>query len=518
MVVPASHYRKAVEIFRRRLDYGLPPATDGNEDEPHPGVIPSKDAPSFQRASRNDAIRATLRTKQPYGDELHKFLALGSLFHWETPAEQTKMEAAFPEAQSPEHAGLFKNANNIAVPRLVVRVVHDSGAGKDVDRSGRVQADDKVLITFDGGVIGGAQRGARRTVVLGSEEDQRLNTPEVAATTVTDSTMIIPLYDAFVLSARSDTLYQTGPWLNKNVVGLAKVRGQHGLSLVKTKEGSTRGGEPWVYLVTVIGNWEYCWSGPFFVAMVTRWGCFSGYKNLGKHDKTTRGMEVGRSGDFSTPATKAIATLREETVKHAAHQRTIDSGRTPLRGNVNYTAKERGAEKSTNERKGEGANSCNITGCSCESAEECTCVGHQHVKNASVAGAAGTLYGREKGGDGRSTSSEQGASMRPTDTSARWMYQAVEESLQAEEATCSNCGEPRKLSWFFYGGGKRRVVVLDHMVGGESGGVRCNKYPNKPRGVFTPTNKNVKTITKDGLLKAVGREAKRVANKASGGN
>ncbi|CAM9581062.1 unnamed protein product [Ectocarpus sp. 12 AP-2014] len=358
MVVPASHYREAVEIFRRRLDYGLPPATDGNEDEPHPGVIPSKDTPSFQRASRNDAIRATLQTKQPYGDELHKFLALGSLFHWETPAEQTKMEAAFPEAQSPKHAGLFKNANNIAVPRLVVRVVHDSGAGKDVDRSGRVQADDKVLITFDGGVIGGAQRGARRTVVLGSEEDQRLNTPEVAATTVTDSTMIIPLYDTFVLSARSDTLYQTGPWLNKNVVGLAKVRGRHGLSLVKTKEGSTRGGEPWVYLVIVIGNWEYCWSGPFFVAMVTRWGCFSGYKNLGKHDKTTRGMEVGRSGDFSTPATKAIATLREETVKHAAHQRTIDSGRTPLRGNVNYAAKERGAEKSTNERKGEGGEGC----------------------------------------------------------------------------------------------------------------------------------------------------------------
>lgn len=93
------------------------------------------------------------------------------------------------------------------------------------------------------------------------------------------------------------------------MIGLAKVRGRHGLSLVKTREGSTRGGEPWVYLVIVIGNWEYCWSGPFFVAMVTRWGCFSGYKNLGKHDKTTRGMEVGRSGDFSTPAAKGETVL-----------------------------------------------------------------------------------------------------------------------------------------------------------------------------------------------------------------
>ena len=110
-------------------------------------------------------------------------------------------------------------------------------------------------------------------------------------------------------------------------------------------------------------------------------------------------------------------------------------------------------------------------------------------------GAAGTLYGHEKGGDGRSLSSEQGASIRPADTSAQWTDHAVEEPLRAEPATCSNCEEPRELSWFFYGGGKRRVVVLDHMVNGESGGVRCRKFPKKSRGVFKPTKK-VKTITK----------------------
>lgn len=58
------------------------------------------------------------------------------------------------------------------------------------------------------------------------------------------------------------------------------------------------------------------------------------------------------------------------------------------------------------------------------------------------------------------------------------------------------------------------MVVLDHMVGKH----RCNKYAIKPRGVFKPTDEKVKTITKDGLLKAVRREAKRVAKKASGGN
>lgn len=102
----------------------------------------------------------------------------------------------------------------------------------------------------------------------------------------------------------SETLFDKGSWLNKNVVGLAWVR-RRGLSLVRTREGTTRGGEPWVYLVTVIDNWEHCWSGPGFVLFVTQQGCFSGYKNLKEHDKEgARQMEVGRSGDFSTPAAK----------------------------------------------------------------------------------------------------------------------------------------------------------------------------------------------------------------------
>ena len=58
------------------------------------------------------------------------------------------------------------------------------------------------------------------------------------------------------------------------------------------------------------------------------------------------------------------------------------------------------------------------------------------------------------------------------------------------------------------------MVVLDHMVGQH----RCKKYRKKPRGVFRPTNKNVETITKDGLLKVVDREARKGSNKESGGN
>lgn len=95
-----------------------------------------------------------------------------------------------------------------------------------------------------------------------------------------------------------------GSWLNKNVVGLAWVQGR-GLSLVRTKEGTTRGGDPWVYLVTVIDNWEYCWSGPGFVVFMTDNWCFVGYRNLKAHDrKGANQMEVGLSGDFSTPSAK----------------------------------------------------------------------------------------------------------------------------------------------------------------------------------------------------------------------
>ncbi|CAM9327644.1 unnamed protein product, partial [Ectocarpus sp. 6 AP-2014] len=390
MVITEAHYHHAVELYLG--PYGLS-ATDGIESDPHEGVLTGrKGRPSFQYASTDDAIRAILETKQPYVDALHKFLALSSFLHWQTTERQAnvdaKMEATFTEAELSKHSSLFVDKKGNALPKIGVRVAHDIGGGANVDYSTRgFESDPKSLLTFGGGTIGGAQNGARKLVALDSEEDFRLKTPGVAATTVDHTTMFLRLNDAAVFAARSETLFDNGSWLNKNVVGLAWVR-RRGLSLVRTRERTTRGGEPWVYLVTVIDNWEHCWSGPGFVLFVTQQGCFSGYKNLKEHDKEgARQMEVGRSGDFSTPAAKAIATLRAGTVKHAAHQRTIDSGRTALRGNVNYTAEERGAEKSTNERKGEGANSCHEDGCSCETAGEgCTCVNHVHVKNSSVGG------------------------------------------------------------------------------------------------------------------------------------
>lgn len=64
------------------------------------------------------------------------------------------------------------------------------------------------------------------------------------------------------------------------------------------------------------------------------------------------------------------------------------------------------------------------------------------------------------------------------------------------------------------------MVVLDHFVQPVRGSrrrVRFQKFTNKPRGVYKPTNKNVKTITKDGLLKAVEREAKKVSKQVDVG-
>lgn len=209
IVVRRTHYDEAVRIYQES-DYGLA-VTDGVETKPRLGVVPDEesDDPVFQRATRADAVRALLETKQPYGDVLHKFLALVSMIHWETDEMQRKMEAPFTKAQLSQHSSLFFGETRNALPKMGLRVVHDTGAGAAVDYDGGVRSgDSKVLWTFGGGTIGGSQNGdsgeegSRRTVAIGSAEDERLKVPDVAATTVTESTMLIALYDGVVLAAR----------------------------------------------------------------------------------------------------------------------------------------------------------------------------------------------------------------------------------------------------------------------------------------------------------------------------
>lgn len=103
-----------------------------------------------------------------------------------------------------------------------------------------------------------------------------------------------------------DSLYEQGLWRDGNVVGVAKVGRK--VSLVKTKPGTSRCGEGWVYFTVTGNNWDWCGTGPFFLALLI--GCaFSGYKNLSKWDKEAAGLEVGRSADFSTPASKGEMVL-----------------------------------------------------------------------------------------------------------------------------------------------------------------------------------------------------------------
>ncbi|CAN0128227.1 unnamed protein product, partial [Pylaiella littoralis] len=207
-------------LFRGRLDLHLPAAANGEESNPRMGVLPHQNgAPDgFQHANREDAIGALLETEQPYGDEAHKFLVLATLLRLETPRAQERVDAAVPQAQSPEYARYFEDAQGNALPKLGIRVVSDSGGGKNVDYGrGSWEWDPLVLFTFGGGTIGGAQNGARRTVLVGFEEYERLDTPDVTATTVTERTMAVRLYDAVVLATRRETLYEIGPWMSDNV-------------------------------------------------------------------------------------------------------------------------------------------------------------------------------------------------------------------------------------------------------------------------------------------------------------
>lgn len=198
IVVESALYDEAVVLFHGRLDPDWPATTNGMESEPRMGVLPRQNpAPDgFQHATREDAIEAFLETEQPYGDEAHKFLALATLFRLETPRAQARVDAAVPEAQSPEYARYFEDEQGNALPKVGIRVVHDSGGGDNVDYgSGSLEWDPLALLTFGGGTIGGAQNGARKTVLVASEEDERLDTPAVAATTTTERTMAGRLYD-----------------------------------------------------------------------------------------------------------------------------------------------------------------------------------------------------------------------------------------------------------------------------------------------------------------------------------
>lgn len=134
IVVQESHYSKAVELFLGRHNVDWPATADGVEGGPHLGVLAGENgAPSIQHATRQDAITAILQTKQPYGDELHKFLALATLFRWETPEMQEKMNAVISDAQSPVYAPYFLDAQGNALPKMGLRVVHDTGGGRNVD-------------------------------------------------------------------------------------------------------------------------------------------------------------------------------------------------------------------------------------------------------------------------------------------------------------------------------------------------------------------------------------------------
>lgn len=205
VVIEKTLYGEAVELYQG--PYGRS-ATDGTERDPHEGVLTGrKGQPSFQYASTDDAIRAILHTKQPHVDGLRKFLALASFFRWQTKAKQEKMdavmEATFTKDEVLQHSSLFIDETGKTLPKIGVRVAHDTGRGVNVDYSARgFESDPKSLLTFGQGTIGGAQKGARKLLAIDSEEDLRLKTPEVAVTTEDDTTIFVRLNDAAVLAAR----------------------------------------------------------------------------------------------------------------------------------------------------------------------------------------------------------------------------------------------------------------------------------------------------------------------------
>eukprot|EP00903_Cladosiphon_okamuranus_P013441 g12519.t1 len=342
MFIPASRYEAAVDLYYQRGDY--PPTTDGVEDPPRPGVIRGGEdgVSTDMRTDRSTAITALMQAKEPYGSPAHKFILLASVLEKESPAVQEKMDR-LRKARDQRFSYLFVDSNNKPSPLWVVDMVHDTGGGEDADHSGRL-SDTKTRAVHDGCVFGGAQsggsgrRGAARIVEVGSAEDERVRT-EAADPTHVECTMALPLWEVVAIIARKDTLFEQGLWLFGNTIGIAKVGSK--VYLVMTTPKMPRSGDPWT-------------SSP---------------------SRATTGTVVGLPLPFvpccAVPCcavrpvqtiNTAIADLSEATLAHTAHQRTIDSGRKPLRGNVNYTPEERGDTKSTNQLKVEGARTATVRG------------------------------------------------------------------------------------------------------------------------------------------------------------
>lgn len=216
MVVPRKHLEKAVELWRKHAsfpEYTTEPNYDfrGREGTIR-GAPPAGDDPGtrYLRATEEDVVAAILQGPEVY-DILDKWLAIACIYHLKSEAKQNEMiDACDNECYSEEYKHFFSDDNGEPLPIMTTKTVYDNGQGRDADYDGSVFTDPDIIFTLGNLIFGGAQkggstsRGARRMLAVGSEEDCRVTNTKTSLTTTVEWIMVVPLFDAVMLSVYSN--------------------------------------------------------------------------------------------------------------------------------------------------------------------------------------------------------------------------------------------------------------------------------------------------------------------------
>lgn len=201
-----SEFPVGEDSYRRALAaYSLPcntdRITDGVETRPHLGSLPSLGGKMFQRATVRDMETAVLEAKHQHSDDGPKLIMMDNLHQLMRPENQRKALEQVSEDQFEANRHLFVDKDGELLPLVAFWLVRSNGAEGQLNKS-RAQLDPRWLFSFNGIPIGGPLGGAKRLVLVGSQEHERLLQPEVLATTVVDCVYLLTLPDVVVLAMR----------------------------------------------------------------------------------------------------------------------------------------------------------------------------------------------------------------------------------------------------------------------------------------------------------------------------
>lgn len=174
---------------------------DGDETEPNLGLLRRQGGEEHQRSSLDEMTRAVLEAEHAHADDGAKYILLDVIDQVMRPDVQQKSLEQVSEAQFKENRHLFVDRHGELLPVIAFWLVCSDGAEGGLQKK-RAKLDPRWLYSYNGIPIGGPMGGAKRLVLVGSPEHERLLRPEVASTNVVECVFLLTLPDVVVLAIR----------------------------------------------------------------------------------------------------------------------------------------------------------------------------------------------------------------------------------------------------------------------------------------------------------------------------